>query len=294
LAAILAEDSGMPDGQKQLVSSRQVLKVVPWWGRILIGLGTVVAIGIAYLWLFGTQTFLALETRSAARKLPFIRLTPVALTDLSISMAPGMKLSYVGYEFEVPWTDLDETRSKVVGGNKAIIVFRSGNVLSVWSGPPHELRDGLLKEWKMDRETLVRVFGPESVDSDYDFVRTILEATPQSVSVFGSRRRAVSQGMLLMIKAICVPGDPDSGIFAVRGEEFRGFQYGRPPQRPPKRLNVELFPENAHIELMFGQKPNGPVTITQPDVSRVVQTIRAAPATQATVAQPSSSTDFHN
>jgi hypothetical protein len=54
---------------------------------------------------------------------------PVELTDLSISQADGKKLSYCGYEFEVPWQDIDEAKTRIDSGNKAIVTFRSGNVL---------------------------------------------------------------------------------------------------------------------------------------------------------------------
>jgi len=35
------------------------------------------------------------------------------LKDTSVSEAPGTKLSYFGYEFEVPWSDLDESQTKL-------------------------------------------------------------------------------------------------------------------------------------------------------------------------------------
>jgi hypothetical protein len=78
-------------------------------------------------------------------------------------------------------------------------------------------------------------------------------------------------------QAICVPGDPNSGIFTVQGKEFKGFQYGR-PQSPPKHLNVELFPEGGHLDLFFDQKKNGPTVISQADINRVLQTIHKVPA----------------
>jgi hypothetical protein len=86
----------------------------------------------------------------------------------------------------------------------------------------------------------------------------------------------VSQGALLMVKAICVGGDPNSGLFAVQGEEFKGFQYGL-PQNPPKQLSVELFPADGHLDLIFGQKKDGPTVISQADVNRILQTIHKVP-----------------
>jgi len=246
------------------------------WKRVLIALGIIGLALAAYLWLFGVQTFFALEAQNTARKLPFVRRTPVPLTDLSVSGESGTTLAYFGYEFEVPWTDIDREKSKIIGGNKAIIAFHSGNVLSVWSGRPHEFMDYLLEQGKIDKENFRRLYGDGALQSDYDFKRVILEATPDKVTSFSDRRRAVSQGVLLMVKAICVGGDPDSGIFAVQGKEFKGFQYGI-PRNPPKQVNLELFPADGHLDLVFGQKKDGPTVISQADINRILQTIHKVP-----------------
>lgn len=246
------------------------------WTRVLTSFGIVVVVCGTYLWLFGTQTFLVLEARNAARELPFVKLTPLALADLSLSQAAGMKVSYVGYEFEIPWTDIDEEKTKIVGGNKAIIAFRSGNVVSVWSSPPHEFLNYLLEKGMMDRETFRKIYGDEALQSDYSFKRLILETTPDKITVFSRSKTAVSQGLLLMVKAISTTGDPNSGIFEVGAKGFKGFQYGR-PMSPPKHLIVELFPEDGHLDLIFEQKRNGPIVISQADINRVVQTIHKVP-----------------
>ena len=50
----------------------------------------------------------------AVRKAPsIVRIVPTALSDVSISDAPGIKLSYLGYAFDAPWTDLDESQTKL-------------------------------------------------------------------------------------------------------------------------------------------------------------------------------------
>src|SRR5690349_11883015 len=73
------------------------------WPRILIALFVLLLLCIAYLWFFGFQTLILLEPRYLTRKAPAVRLAPAQLTDLSISRSSGRKLSYFGYEFEVPW-----------------------------------------------------------------------------------------------------------------------------------------------------------------------------------------------
>src|SRR2546429_1773968 len=62
---------------------------------------------------FGFQTLIALEARYLARKAPVVRVAPAQLRDFSISRSPGRKLSYFGYEFEVPWNDVDEAKSEI-------------------------------------------------------------------------------------------------------------------------------------------------------------------------------------
>jgi hypothetical protein len=248
--------------------------------RVLRSLGIIGAAGVTYVWLLGTQTFFVVEAHNVARTLPFVKRTPIELTDLSISQTSGMKLSYFGYEFEVPWTDIDKEKTKVIGGNKAIIVFRSGNVLSVWSGPPHEFMNALLEQLKIDRDAFRKVYGDDALQSDYNLQRLILEITPNKFTLLSTKKKATSQGVLLMVKAICVPGDPNSGIFAVRGNAFKGFQYGR-PQSPPKHLSVELFPEDGHLDLLFSQKKDGPTVISQADINRIVQTIHKTPVEAA-------------
>jgi hypothetical protein len=51
----------------------------------------------------------------AARKAPAVaRVVPAELKDQSVSQASGARLTYLGYDFEVPWNDLDETRPSCI------------------------------------------------------------------------------------------------------------------------------------------------------------------------------------
>ncbi|HYA34054.1 MAG TPA: hypothetical protein VEF03_00470, partial [Candidatus Binataceae bacterium] len=68
-----------------------------------------VAIG-AYGWFFGVPTMFMAQARYWGWKDPLLWKIPVPLRDQAISTSPGLKLSYLGYEFEVPWDDVDEER----------------------------------------------------------------------------------------------------------------------------------------------------------------------------------------
>lgn len=240
--------------------------------RVLTSLGIAVVMFGAYIWLFGVQTFFTLEVRYMGRKAPVVKRVPIELSDVSISGETGKKLSYFGYEFEVPWNDIDEAKSRIIGGNKAIIAFRSGNVLSVWSGPPREFVNLALSSGKIDSDTFRQIYGDEALKSDYALHRIMLETTPDKITPFTSRRTAVSKAMLLMLKAISAPRGGDSAIFAVRAADFRGFQYGQ-PQKGTGGFNVELFGDSGSLDFIFGQKANGPVLISQGDINRILGTL---------------------
>lgn len=253
-------------------------------GRIALSAGSVVVACFVYLWFFGIQTFSVIEARRLARKQPVVMLTPAELPDLSISQAPGTKLSYFGYEFEVPWNDVDPAKTKVAEVNKpfAIVVigFRSGNVISFWSAPSNGLIGKLAADAKVDKKALEGFFGEEAAESDYSMQRAILEATPDKVSLLVPKRRAMQQEMFLIIKANTIARGAESGIYSVRTKEFQGFQYGR-PQNPPKPLRTELFGNNEHLEIRFGQEANGLTTISQSDINRIIQSIHKLPAEEA-------------
>jgi len=244
--------------------------------RILIGLFVVVLVCVAYVWFFGFQTLIALEARYLTRKAPVIRGTPAQLTDFSISPSPGRKLSYFGYEFEVPWNDVDGAKSGLIpDSNKAMIVFQSGNSLSVWHGSPRAFLNTVLSNDKIDQNTLRRIVGDDALLSDYALYRTILKMTPDKMTPFERQSDAANQALLLLVKGICMPPGSESGVFAVSAGEFSGFQFGR-PANPSGELSVRLFSDSSSLNFIFVQKPDGSTVISQADINRILHTLRRA------------------
>jgi hypothetical protein len=241
--------------------------------RILIIFGSLTALGAIYLWFFGFATMLLIETRYIAWKAPIVKEAPLELTDLSISQSPGRKLSYFGYEFEVPWDDVDEDKTKQVG-KMQVIAFRSGNAILFSKMPPKEFVNIFLSMSKENSAGLRAIYGEDALQSDYSFTRLMLETTPERVTLFASRRNSVGSAMLLVIKGIIIPRGGESGIFRVRTGKFQGFQYGNPQNRP-KSMEVRLFADDGGIAFHFAQKEKGPLPpITQAEINRVVQTVR--------------------
>jgi hypothetical protein len=239
------------------------------WANVLLVAGFSV-------WHFGVAALFVLETHYLGWKFPAVQKTPVELTDLSISQVPGRKLSYFGYEFEVPWDDPDEGKMKRIGKGQ-LIAFRSGNVLLFSKAAPKEFVQTFLSTTKVGPDKVRSLWGEEALQSDYSLHRLILEATPGQVTLFTSRDDAVRSSMLILFKGILTPRGGESGIFRLRSDKFKGFQYGDPQTRP-NSLNVEIFADDGGLSFAFAQKGQGlSPAITQAEINRVIQTVRRIP-----------------
>jgi hypothetical protein len=219
----------------------------------------------------------------AARKAPAVtRIVPVELKDKSISNAPGMKLSYFGYEFEVPWNDLDNTQSKLypkdsTAKTMADLHFRSGLRLMVTAIPPREWAGGLAREFKSSPQKLDSMFGRETMQSDYNFLKTLYEFTPDQMDHWArSQSRLSRDEFLLMIKSIAPLKSAESGIFNIENQDFKGFQQGNPGVHQDG-IAVHLCSNEGSIEIIFFQKDyHTPGGLTQSEINRIVASMRRA------------------
>ena len=236
--------------------------------RILLILSSAVVVICVYLWFFGVATMFAVEARYVGWKVPVVRKTPVKLTDLSISQAPGARLSWFGCEFEVPWDDLDDTKTRKAG-RWEVLKFRSGKTLLISSPLPKEFVKGM-SESGWDAETIRRVFGDKPLQSDYEMYRAMLETTPSKVTLLTPQPQATGYAMMLVTKAIAMP-PADTGLFSIDTDKFNGFQYGDPKKNPP-RVVVTLLDSDGGIEISFNNSQAKDKTpLTQSDINRTIR-----------------------
>src|SRR5260370_27307877 len=88
-----------------------------WSGLALQWLRAVAFSGFSVFKPYSLWRLAILEARYIGRKSPVVKRVPIELSDLSVSQTTGKKLSYFVYEFEVPWDDIDESKSRLIGGN---------------------------------------------------------------------------------------------------------------------------------------------------------------------------------
>jgi len=194
------------------------------------------------------------------------------LVDLSISSVPHRTASCFGYEFELPWDDVDEARDKTVG-KIHVGAFHSGNAFWFSTFLPKDFVNEVSKTGNLNPRDLKQLCGEDALESDYAFHKKMLQLTPSDITPFISQKQAISGQILLMIKAITMP-KASSGIFSIQTQDFKGFQFEN-PQAHPSNITVELFSKEGCIEVMFMQK-DGVASISQSEINRVIQSIHKA------------------
>lgn len=252
-----------------------------------------IAIVVALAILFGGVYWVAPVALSfyAAKTAPAVAsVVPVDLSDKSISAAPGTKLSFFGYEFEVPWTDLDETKTALNPKDKADqtrvdLHFRSGLRLWVSVVPPRHWANRFA-EMGSSPQGIEAIFGRETVKSDYAFVKALYEFTPEKMNHWALLQRGqIRDEFLLSIKSATLSRSAETGIFNVQNASFKGFQKGNPRVRQAEII-VDLYSDEGAIEMIFLQEDYRDYRgVTQPEINRIVQSLRKAPQDESPTAR---------
>jgi hypothetical protein len=244
--------------------------------RLLVWLGVAAIVG-GYVWTFGPQTVLTLIARYKYREIPAAEKTPTALPDLSVSSVGHKTVAYFGYEFELPWDDVDEQKSRTAETvHVHVTAFHSGNAFWFSTFPARDFVKNVVEKTKLTPDQFRRVYGNEAFESDLGFMRTMLQITPRDMSPFMPKRQAGASIVLLTIKAISVP-EADSGIFVIRTTDFQGFQLGNPQCRPP-RIREDLYADDGGIEFIFFQGRGTSPNVSQGEINRILQSVRKTPS----------------
>jgi hypothetical protein len=250
---------------------------MPKTKRILISLGTAIALGGIYLCFFGVQTISAIVVRYGSREIPGVSRVPAPLPDSTVSSIPHKRISDSGYEFELPWDDVDQDKAY---GAIHLVIFHSKNVLWFSTFPRKSLINCIMENQHLDAQKFQQLYGENAFASDYNFHRALLEATPSEITPFISRNQAIRLQSLVAIKALSMP-IAGSGLFAVETADAKGFQF-EDPQAHPRKITDDLYSDAGGVELIFFQKTDGTApTLSQAEINRVIQSIHKVPTPPA-------------
>jgi hypothetical protein len=224
----------------------------------------------AFLFFYGPALFGLLYTKWETRNTPELWIVPTPLTDLSIDQSPGKKFSYLGYEFESPWTEVKKER---MGESIAVLNFSDGEVISISNGTD-DLK--AMKQAATSRGADLRyIFGDQAASSNYALRSKILNLTPRDLRLFSSRREMVANSILLILKRIWTTNSK-GGMYSFQTEAFRGFQVGS----PTKTNAVEIYAFDAkdcEVKLIIGAEPKANNKPSQAEINRIVFSLRTIP-----------------
>jgi hypothetical protein len=250
---------------------------VPKILKVLIGLGVAAAVSLVVAWIYGAQAFGRWESQRAARENPVLRLTPAPLHDASVNTARGTTVSFHGYLIDFPYGHALPTY--VDGAGQNVFAFDAQRV-AVRAFPPDMIMKTLNRTPQIAENTN-KLFEGKPPRSDYDYVLMMLQATPDAFRWNIGKVEVMRDGALLFDKSRDTPRQGASGIFYVANNEFRGFQFGL-PEAKEAGVVVDLYGQAHMLRLFFHENGRAPAAIPQPDINRIIQSVRRDPGAGVT------------
>jgi hypothetical protein len=226
---------------------------------------------------FGPQVVTYFRIRSSLNdakwRLPILHSVPKPLNGTAASTAEGTTLSYFGYRFEVPWTGIER---EINEGRWARINFQSRQTVTC-TNPQYYQEDPIQRKRVDDPSMFDRAFGPTPQASKYEQFREVMSWTPGQFQPFCSRQTFARSAILLQFKADWFGWDkavPE--IYSVRTDHYRGFETSK-SSKEGQRVTLVLFDKTDRWFQLTFSTLGTEVTIAQPEINRVIQTIGPAP-----------------
>ena len=143
--------------------------------------------------------------------------------------------------------------------------------------PSRELINGISGQLKTSPNEMEAIFGHEAMMSDYNFVKTLYEFTPDTMHHWSiSSRTFGREATLLILKSLAPAKCAETGIFKVQNQSLKGFQQGNAETRA-NGVVVDLYSDEGGLELIFAEKNyQSSPGVTQPEINRIIQSLHKA------------------
>ena len=223
-------------------------------------------------WYFAHQICLENENLSAL---------PQPLPDAAIAELAGPRIEKFGFSFQTPWKDNAKTRDTK---NLAMVNFASGTGIIVFDPAAQIDKIKIYRQAATANGTdLITLIDAQSLNSNYDFMRSYLYASPSQVKWWASRRLNAQSLILLTNKSMDL--GKHTKIYDLICGSIRGFQFGDP--RSDKNVQLELFdPSDHHYEIIISRGDANSSALSQPEINAIVVSIHP-------ISPPSSAAKFN-
>lgn len=229
------------------------------------------------IYFYAVPIAILLHTKWELRNDPRLWVVPKPLRLVSAPDLDGKLLSYFGYEFESPWTEvkLERKLESIV-----ILNFSSGQVLCVLD-PAHSVDElGLMKREAVRRGVdLTNVLGEEATRSRYALLTWTWSLTPGDLRLLSPRQKMVANSVFLRMKKIWMER-LKGGVYSFQTNWLHGIQEGDPWQ--DDMVIIRAFDTQDHkIELWVGSEKGANRKPTQDEINRVLCSLRPTATSQA-------------
>ncbi len=264
--------------------------------KVVLVLAVIFVAGGFFLYRFNNGLMGMYLAHKWANAYPIVSEPLVELREPTVAPS-GQKLSYSGVEFAVPWKDFDGAQERSAPED-VTLTFRSGIKMRIVRAPLNEFVSGftpgnehaglemacspersmafelVCRSWQTSPRSSEAIFGKETTESDYVFLKRVFEATPDKID----RLRISSEDLqrdaiLLAHKGAMMADGRRFSLFSVAGPGFKGFQEGS-PKTPPTGVSLMLFDEQGAVYIDIGQKTTTGTSLSQADINLIVQTLR--------------------
>jgi hypothetical protein len=229
------------------------------------------------LFAYARPIALLLYTKWEVRKATELWVVPTPLRLVATEPQTGKTLSYFGYDFESPWTDVKRERKLE---SIAVVNFSGGQFISILD-PAHSTDElQMMKREATKRGVELRsVLGEEATRSRYALRSKILNLTPGDLRLFSPRQEMVANSVFLIMKKAWM-ARLKGGLYSFETNWLRGFQEGGPAQ--DDMVIIEAFDAQDHeIQVWIGSGHGASNRPSQADINRILYSLRPAPTSQA-------------
>lgn len=237
---------------------------------ILLMLAVIVA--AAYCIVFGLQTLVWFEAHHWASASPWIREVPKPLS--SAPVADGnTQLQAFGFQFKVPWPGKPKSNE---GPGYTEFHFESGPVVLFFDPQSQaDMQSKLNGENPSEYQRFASAFGGQTFDTNYSIYKTVYNASPASVSPWGSVANATRMNQLLLWKMAFGP-DAGPGLHSIQFGSNQGFEFGDPSGGRPVALRL-FDGRDRQFRLVFMNSPGAKTKFSQADIDSAVQSLEPVP-----------------
>jgi hypothetical protein len=192
--------------------------------------------------------------------------TPRPTDTTEASTAPGTKLSYFGYQFEVPWSEVEKVSND---GHSVNVQFRTGQYIT-FSNPNYFQQDIMSQAasegpTKFQKTWIVVI----NDGSKYEHLSLALSMTPSKLRPFSSHEDFARDQLYLLTKGVLLEHSGATKLLAIQTTGFKGFEIdGASYSGNVEIILFDTADEEFQLEVSKGRLGG---KLTQAELNRIIQ-----------------------